>query len=92
MNTKRVDFSSYPLSPICINPYWLLGFVEGDGHFSLSSLSFGVTQHAKSIALLEAIRLFFINEASLMNINLLSHISVNANSNVAQLSITNLSC
>jgi hypothetical protein len=34
MKTGRTDLSSYPLAPISLNPYYILGFVEGDGCFA----------------------------------------------------------
>jgi len=34
MNTKRTDFSKYVKPDYKkIHPYWLIGFVEGDGGF-----------------------------------------------------------
>lgn len=90
MNTKRTDFSCYPLQPLNINVHWLLGFVEGDGGFSLSTLSFFVTQHVNSLILLEAIREFLISQATLLGVNLAVSININR-LNVATLTITRLS-
>ncbi len=33
MNRKRVSFHQPLDHKICITPYWLLGFVEGEGFF-----------------------------------------------------------
>lgn len=41
-------------------PFWFLGFVEGDGTFGIQNLSpyFQIAQHNRSVALLEAAKLF----------------------------------
>ena len=45
MNKSRVDYNQHEDHSINITPYWLLGFVEGDGYFSFNrqdySLKFG---------------------------------------------------
>lgn len=47
------------ITPV-IDPYYFLGFVEGEGTFGLKGLSpyFSVGQHQRSKALVEAIRSF----------------------------------
>jgi hypothetical protein len=35
MNIKRTDFSMPSWYKACISSYWLLGFVEGEGSFSV---------------------------------------------------------
>lgn len=65
MNTKRSDFSTEALSSrkIFITPYWLLGFVEGEGSFFISKrdnyrLIFSLTQSIKDLALMTEIKNF----------------------------------
>lgn len=60
MNKKRIDFSQPKGHSIYITRYWLLGFIEGDGFFSVNqqnfSLRFGIGQTSKEIGVLEAIQ------------------------------------
>ena len=37
MNTLRTNFILPNSHKILITPYWLLGFIEGDGSFSVST-------------------------------------------------------
>lgn len=70
MNKLRVDFTMPPCYSIHITPYWLLGFVEGDGSFFTRNnfaLSFNLAQSSKDIKLMEAIRDYFNNLASSLN-------------------------
>ena len=65
MNKKRVNFD-LPLShSIDISRYWLLGFIEGDGYFSVNrsdySLKFGIGQIYYENRLMEDIQKFFLN-------------------------------
>lgn len=71
MNTKRVDFDlSY--SNYRITPYWLLGFVEGDGWFSSHPESrdfvLGIIQK-NSKAVFEKIQKFLFDLAAQHNLN-----------------------
>lgn len=65
MNSKRtiLDMSSHKIN---ITPEWLLGFVEGDGSFSVIKagliLTFSITQKG-NLVLMEAIKSFFIDLA-----------------------------
>lgn len=66
MNSKRSDFSGMRTrsSEIRITPYWVLGFVEGEGSFSCSkinytSFAFSVGQSFQNLALMEALKDFF---------------------------------
>lgn len=66
MNTLRTDFILPDYHKIIITPYWLLGFVEGDGSFSISSsqsfpLRFNIVQSINEKKVLEAIKLFLLN-------------------------------
>lgn len=64
MNKKRVDFNQPENHFINITPYWLIGFVEAEGYFSVASnshkLTFGIGQSATELNVLEAIKEFFI--------------------------------
>lgn len=64
MNKKRIDFNQPKGHFINITRYWLLGFIEGDGYFSVNiqnySLKFGIGQTANEINLLEAIQKFLL--------------------------------
>lgn len=65
MNNLRTDFSELKSKKISITPYWVLGFIEGEGSFTLSkreyTLSFIVTQSAKDLDLMKEIQIFFLN-------------------------------
>nr|YP_010608739.1 hypothetical protein PNX16_mgp032 [Drechslerella dactyloides]WAN89819.1 hypothetical protein [Drechslerella dactyloides] len=65
MNKKRIDFNQPPKHFINITPYWLLGFVEGDGYFSINtsdySLKFGIGQTYQETNVLEAIQTFILD-------------------------------
>lgn len=67
INTKRLDFTrsgeALPSKEIIITPYWLLGFVEGEGSFFISTkynyrLIFSLTQSIKDLALMREIKNF----------------------------------
>jgi hypothetical protein len=65
MNTLRTNFILPNYHKILITPYWLLGFIEGDGSFSVSTsksfpLRFNIVQSIIEKKVLEAIKLFFI--------------------------------
>jgi hypothetical protein len=57
MNLKRTNFDAYSNYSISINPYWLLGFFEGEGTFRLrESIPYlQIAQKNKSEQLLNAI-------------------------------------
>jgi len=66
MNSSRLDDNIPERRDFNITPYWLLGFVEGDGSFSITRsqnfiLSFSLIQTFKEIALFEAIKNFILN-------------------------------
>jgi hypothetical protein len=64
MNKNRVEFKQPIDHVIHITPYWLLGFVEGEGYFSTNktdySLKFGIGQTSQEVDVLEAILKFFL--------------------------------
>ena len=64
MNKNRIDFNQPKGHSIYITPYWFLGFVEGDGYFSVNpktcTLKFGIGQSSQEIGVLEAIQKFLL--------------------------------
>lgn len=71
MNKKRIEFKQ-PSPSMCerghrvnITPYWLLGFVEAEGSFSVATkghwLEFGLGQTASELNVLQAIQVFLLN-------------------------------
>ena len=67
MNTQRTNFELPESHKIVITPYWLLGFVEGDGSFNVSTsrtrnfmLNFNLSQVIDEIKVFEAIRSFIL--------------------------------
>ena len=65
MNKKRVNFD-LPLShSVNISRYWLLGFIEGDGFFSVNrsdySVKFGIGQIYYEYHVMEEIKTFLLN-------------------------------
>lgn len=71
MNNLRSDFTLPPFYSARITPYWLLGFVEGEGSFWIRNnyaLSFNLGQSLKDLVLMEALRDFF-NNLGLVMIN-----------------------
>jgi len=64
MNSLRTNFKMPNGYKPRITSYWLLGFVEGEGSFSVVkgySLIFNITQSSVDSALMEAIKCFFNN-------------------------------
>jgi hypothetical protein len=68
MNTLRTNFILPNSHKILITPYWLLGFIEGDGRpgqFSVSTsksfpLRFNIVQSINEKKVIEAIKLFLL--------------------------------
>lgn len=64
MNKKRVNFNQPENHTINITPYWLVGFVEAEGYFSVSSINhkliFGIGQSASDLNVLVAIKEFLL--------------------------------
>ena len=50
MNSSRTVFNSSLIPTLKVNPYWLLGFIEGEGTFGFKNLSpyFQIGQHTKA--------------------------------------------
>ncbi len=65
MNKKRNNFELPTSHEIKITPYWLLGFIEGEGYFSIAKnrlfrSEFGVSQTLSEKKVLEAIQIFLL--------------------------------
>lgn len=67
MNSNRIDFKQPEDHSIKISPYWLLGFVEGEGYFSVIirkteiALEFGISQASCDVDVLKAIQNFLLD-------------------------------
>lgn len=68
MNTQRTNFELPESHKIVITPYWLLGFIEGDGSFNVTNttlkkfkINFSITQVITELKVLEAIRNFILD-------------------------------
>jgi len=72
MNSKRTALEMPKSHQILITSNWLLGFVEGDGSFSVVKadkiLIFSIIQKG-NLALMEAIKSFFINLAKVKDLS-----------------------
>ena len=57
MNSGRTKYNNSLIPKIVVNPFWLLGFIEGEGTFGYKNLSpfFQVGQNIRSYHVLEAI-------------------------------------
>lgn len=57
MNSGRTEFNYKLIPSIVVDPFWLLGFIEGEGTFGFKNLSpyFQIGQNIKSLSVLEAI-------------------------------------
>nr|QBM09660.1 hypothetical protein [Dactylella sp.] len=66
MNSKRSDFTSISNQEVNITPYWLLGFIEGEGSFSINKhnkfrLDFSLCQSIIDIKLMQSIKTYLEN-------------------------------
>lgn len=66
MNKKRTNFKQASNHKILITPYWLLGFVEGEGYFCLKktkmslNLEFGLGQTKSEYSVIEAVTKYLL--------------------------------
>ncbi len=70
LNLNRFDFTMEESHKIHITSYWLLGFIEGEGTFSVIKtlkenyiINFIISQSTKDLVLMKAI-VYFINALS----------------------------
>jgi hypothetical protein len=66
MNAKRTDFTMPKSKEIHITPYWLLGFIEGEGCFSINRrnnfrLDFSLVQSSTNFELIQKIKIYLEN-------------------------------
>ena len=71
MNRKRINFDGY-IIPSCeeLSSYWIIGFIEGDGCFTISKMKANFIIVQKDYQILNVIREYFlclINENSLLS-------------------------
>lgn len=103
MNKNRVEVKQPIDHEIRITPYWLLGFVEGEGYFSTNktdySLKFGIGQASQDIDVLEVIQKFFLalpaaehsverNNTNLVSLAVYNQAKGRDHKNMAQLVVT----
>lgn len=97
MNLTRT-FIDYSLIPaIKINPFWLLGFIEGEGTFGLKNFSpfFQIGQHSKNLKVLQSISLYLqsLPKTFLFSLNTLPpklSYTLHSRTLVSVISITNI--
>ena len=68
MNRLRSDFTRPKDKEIKITPYWLLGFIEGEGCFSINRrnnfrLDFSISQSSTNLELMQNIKIYLENLA-----------------------------
>jgi hypothetical protein len=68
MNRLRSDFTRPKDKEIKITPYWLLGFIEGEGCFSINKrnnfrLDFSISQSSTNLELMQNIKIYLENLA-----------------------------
>jgi hypothetical protein len=96
MNFKRTDYSDYNQIEFNITPYWLLGFVEGEGTFGIKNLTpyFQVVQKDKSKNLMEAIKIYLSNlsknQLNDLSISVKPSLILNKTTRVISLMVTNI--
>ena len=73
VNRKRISFTQPKNHKIIITPYWLLGFIEGEGTFFVRktiALGFGISQTKSELNVLETIKIFLLNLPGVMDLNI----------------------
>lgn len=94
MNTNRSNFGTTESRKFRITPYWVLGFIEGEGSFHILNKDyyprFSIGQSTKDLALMEELKNFFNSlEAELRRANLNLERGSHHQKDVAYLSINN---
>ena len=97
MNSSRTVFNYSLIPTLKVNPYWLLGLIEGEGTFGFKNFSpyFQIGQHIKSFKVLQGIALFLQSlplgfTFSLNSIPLVVSNTFHSNNTVSVISITNI--
>jgi hypothetical protein len=97
MNSRRTVFNYSLIPTLKVNPYWLLGFIEGEGSFGFKNLSpyFQIGQHTKSLMVLQGIALYLESlpqgfTFSINSLPLVVNNTTHSNNTVYVISITNI--
>jgi hypothetical protein len=97
MNSSRIVYNYSLIKNLQVNPYWLLGFIEGEGSFGFKNLSpyFQIGQHIKSLIVLQGIALYLqsIPQGFTFSINSVPPVVSNAthsNNKISVISINNI--
>lgn len=67
MNRARTDYSTVVVSEFKFTPYWVLGFIEGEGSFYVRNnkyftLGFGLGQSVKDLSLMQELRAYLAKD------------------------------
>ena len=94
MNRGRTLVNSDHLPDHCLNPYWLIGFCEGDSSFFFTKSylypRFSITQNNKSIKIMKLISHFFLNLPVILPKSILSVEGIlNENLNLKNFKLSN---
>ena len=96
-NSSRTVFNYSLIPTLKVNPYWLLGFIEGEGTFGFKNLSpyFQIGKHIKSFKVFQGIALFLQSlplgfTFSLNSMPLVVSNTLHSNNTVSVISITNV--
>ncbi len=97
MNRNRTNFNSSLIPTILVNPFWLLGFIEGEGTFGLKNFSpyFQLGQHTRNLMVIKTIALYIqsLPKVFTFSLNTLPpNVSntLNSRTSVSVLSISNI--
>ena len=97
MNLNRTSINYSLIPAIKINPFWLLGFIEGEGTFGLKIFSpfFQIGQHSKNLKVLQSISLYLqsLPKTFLFSLNTLPpklSYTLHSRTLVSVISITNI--
>lgn len=95
LNRTSIDYSLIPT--IIVNPFWLLGFIEGEGTFGLKNFSpfFQIGQHSKNLMVLQSIASYLqsLPKGFFFSINTLPpkiSYTLHSRTSVSVISITNI--
>lgn len=97
MNSTRKSYNDRVIPSMIITPYWLLGFVEGEGTFGIKNMVpyFQVRQHNRNVLLMSRINQYLNNLPNRSNftsrtVNVNVNQTVNKRTSVCTLSVNNV--
>ena len=97
MNSSRIKYNYSLIPNLQVNPYWLLGFIEGEGSFGLKNLSpyFQIGQHTKNLKVLQCIALYLQSipkgfTFSINSVPLFVSNALHSNNKISVISINNI--